>query len=94
MSGRFDSAWQAMTGRREVEEKLAWSLERISGRLRLEATVSHEWICKHAWKGGRRNAAPAGAAARSAARTPGGRRVVASDRVDIRPGEEKSRVGD
>ena len=35
-----------------------------------------------------------GTAARSATRTPGGRRVAAPGRVDIRPGEEKSRVGD
>ena len=43
-----------------------------------------------------RHATPAGTAARSATRAPGGRRAAASGRVDIaeRPGEEKSRVGD
>ena len=55
---------------------LQWSPEQISGRLRLEGRLSHEWIYKHVWKGSRRNAAPAGTAARSAIRAPGGRRVA------------------
>ena len=58
------------------------------------ATSGSTSACGRTGRPAERCTGTCGTAARSATRAPGGRRVAAPGRVDIRPGEEKSRVGD